>query len=354
MLSGRGNRGGFTLIELLVVIGIIGVLVGMTLPAVQSVREAARRTSCLNNLRQLGIAAASYESSHRKLPPGNLSVSPGIRMPDEITIEGWYEDVAHPLHWRRTQHTSSLALLLPFLELQTIHDHFPAPALNPSTASPWPGASESVVTAARTAIPLFYCPTDDLSNLESDWYGVIAMQPVAAAFEGSVVRDAFIWHRHDYVNIMQPQGTNYLACIGAVSCAEMLSGERSGYSGLLSVSRNNTLASARDGVSNAILFGETIGTIENRRRTGYQSWAFGGIARGRGTAPWGQVFDPLSQTYFLGDSMYSMLAGFGSRHPMMVNVVMGDGSVHSKSRGIDLFVWYALCGKADGQVAVLD
>jgi len=68
--ASRRRRGGFTLVELLVVIAIIGVLIGLLLPAVQSAREAARRTSCANNLKQLGLAMHSYAAAKGRLPPG--------------------------------------------------------------------------------------------------------------------------------------------------------------------------------------------------------------------------------------------------------------------------------------------
>jgi prepilin-type N-terminal cleavage/methylation domain-containing protein len=102
----KPRRDGFTLIELLVVIAIIAVLITLLLPAVNGVREAARRLQCVNNLMQLGIALKSYESAHEMLPPGVVNPSGPIK-----NAPAGY-------------HVSWIVQILPFVEQKAVYNHF--------------------------------------------------------------------------------------------------------------------------------------------------------------------------------------------------------------------------------------
>lgn len=125
------RRRGFTLIELLVVVAIIAVLIALLLPAVQQAREAARRSQCTNNLKQLGLALANYEATYQRYPMG---ISMGIR--GASSIDGY---------------ASGLTMLLPYLDASQILDVF-------NTERQWENA-ENFTGVART-LSVFLCPSN--------------------------------------------------------------------------------------------------------------------------------------------------------------------------------------------------
>jgi prepilin-type N-terminal cleavage/methylation domain-containing protein/prepilin-type processing-associated H-X9-DG protein len=138
------KRPGFTIIELLVVIGILAILMALLLPAVQRVREAASRATCLNNLKQLGLALQSYHGDHNCFPPGMLCSGSNV------------EDAEH----------TGFTLLLPHLEQTNLRNiyHFD---------QPW--WDQSNYAAVGTTVPLFLCPSNrsggtiDLAAIAAQW-----------------------------------------------------------------------------------------------------------------------------------------------------------------------------------------
>jgi prepilin-type N-terminal cleavage/methylation domain-containing protein/prepilin-type processing-associated H-X9-DG protein len=138
-------RAGFTLVELLVVIAIIGVLIGLLLPAVQAAREAARRSSCSNNLRQIGLAALNYESAHKLMPSGgegtayssNPATPPGTTFADLVSGQSPH---------------STLSLILPFMEGQAI-------AKKIDYDKSYRGSYQNML-AATSKVAAYLCPSD--------------------------------------------------------------------------------------------------------------------------------------------------------------------------------------------------
>ena len=169
----KQSRKGFTLVELLVVIAIIGILVGLLLPAVQAAREAARRMSCSNNFKQIGLAVHNYHSAYKQLPiHGAGTDSPGTGSAPPYGNSGpsnnWWTTYSHSNSWR----LSALVGLTPFFEQQALWEQISNPntkdSVNPSTVyappNSWPPMgpvpSQGRYIPWATEIPTLRCPSD--------------------------------------------------------------------------------------------------------------------------------------------------------------------------------------------------
>jgi prepilin-type N-terminal cleavage/methylation domain-containing protein len=138
-----GTIGGFTLVELLVVIAIIGILVALLLPAVQAAREAARRSQCQNNMRQLSLGILNYESAHKELPPGGITEGPCC---GTMSGAGW------------------TIIILPFVEEQALYDKYDFDEPNEAGVDiDMDGLSNRVVR--ETDLSVHDCPTDEETGL---------------------------------------------------------------------------------------------------------------------------------------------------------------------------------------------
>ena len=150
------SRDGFTLVELLVVIAIIGVLVALLLPAIQAAREAARRTQCINNVKQMGLGAVNYESANNRFPPGRIF--PDWIKPNQSTPESGYTNYQSGINANdKTGFYSVHIWLLPYMEAGNVYDLID---FGQAQVKKMQNPRNPHFNAYSTAQGIFLCPSD--------------------------------------------------------------------------------------------------------------------------------------------------------------------------------------------------
>ena len=356
MRSIHSDRRGFTLIELLVVIAIIGVLIALLLPAVQSAREAARRAQCTNNLKQLGLALANYESSNGAYPSaGQGSLYRGVVIPDTMYVDG------HGLHAR----------LLGFLEQGQAYD-----AVNFSLD--YNHLSGSNYTAFSTVVGGFLCPSADREpGGGRDETG----DPNGAPFE----RAGAGYGNNDYAGVtytdIDPQGLGNQVGSTPITPFRNRAARVDGFF----KAGARRLAEVRDGLSNTVSVIEDAGRdarYVSERPESYVSpltpnvsrpvppgqrraWRWGeangtglgisGVINNRwrpshARSPYPQPGDPA----FGATNQAFNNQEAASFHSGGVNALFGDGSVRFLKENVQLLVFRGLLTAAGGEVVSAD
>ena len=290
------DRYGFTLVELLVVIAIIGILIGMLLPAVQQVREAARRTECLNNIAQLGLAAHNYEFSNERLPEGVIDSAKG---PILSTPSG--------------QHISLFVQLLPYLEQRGMADRFDVKA---GTYAPVNGPVREL------HVPVLTCASqgDTECNLSINF----SVEPGADieddTFELTATPTDPAGQGTDTVAI-----SNYAGCHhGSETPID------SDNNGLFFLNSRIGFEDIYDGSSNTVMFGEYIPD---------RDWNLGWASGTRATLRNMGMLSDFSTVYSTNQAGIvpkpDFVGGFSSHHPGVINFCMADGSVRALTNTLD-------------------
>ena len=328
----RSRRAAFTLIELLVVIAIIGVLVALLLPAVQQAREAARRTQCKNNLKQMGLALHNYVDSHQGFPPGVVSL---LSNPTWVMPAGQCNASPDDLGpgW------SFFARMLPYLEEGNFYNsiNFNLPVNDPAND-----------TARQTVVRAFRCPSDSGQQLISVY---------DCGNPPSVSNTA--------TDIMDAASSSYVGSLGGgktggdpnYGCYEWQP-----FNGIFHRNSSIRPADVIDGLSTTIGVGE--------RQTNFVESAWAGIVAGQEiiynanghpqpynpSLPTCQNWRPTITAVVVHNRQYTVNvpngspASYYSAHIGGGNFLFMDGSVHMVSANIDLSLMRGLATRNNGEV----
>lgn len=342
ILTSRNAKRAFTLVELLVVIAIIGILIGMLLPAVQQVREAARRTSCANNIRQLALACHNYESALGELPPGlyqNFDPSSSIRN--------------YGYTW--------FVAILPYMEENNVYKLWNFTDTGTDAMTNGLDAAGNATQAAPTAtvIESFLCPSDNYRS-----------PVVELTYTGNGYPNGF-FGLTSYLGNCGTYSTYFQSSAMQDDGVLFMTGPSSGAPWQPNLVPNAPAAGMLilDGTSSTFFIGERYHNDPNFEAiirpggsTSYSRYAidewgvWGWYGGGNGTTHvLGSTQMPLN--YRTPDNasagyteVNNRMSAFGSGHPVGANFAFVDGSVHFINDTIDFVTYQALSTRENGEV----
>lgn len=296
MKTFNNTRRGFTLIELLVVIAIIAILIALLLPAVQQAREAARRSTCKNNLKQLGLAIHNYHGTHNMFPSGWIGVEPGVGANVEFG-SGW--------GWG--------TMVLPFMDQTPLYSKVDF-NLNINDVNQPLGIIDQILPATR-------CPSDPAPNtfeLEE---------------EGNPGNVLSILATSNYIGVF---GSDELD-----SCESVPAGSACRSTGLFYQNSNTKFRDITDGLSQTLIVGER---KTDAAQGWYSTWV-GAVPEGEET--FARV---LGATDHVPNHVSSHFDDFSSHHTGGAQFVFGDGRVRFVSENIDIGVYRSLSSMSGGEI----
>ena len=311
---GHADRRGFTLIELLVVVAIIAILIALLLPAVQQAREAARRTQCKNNLKQLGLACHNFHDIYHRFPAGYLGAAHTV--------------VPEPSDFFDHQWTGIVPQLLPQLEQSVVYDRInvwkgvdrrPDP-MNPGSLLPEIGffSDNATFAVAQAKLSAVRCPSDTEQ-------GTLGMVPLMHTFQiGPNFGQAKIYSFTPSNFSLGP--TNYLGVAGGFGD---LSNAWAPEKGIFGSRTKFNFRDVTDGTSNTLLFGEVTGGSDYNF-----AWISGGV---------------MMQAYGLSNSAVQNWYQFESFHTGIIQFALAYGSVRALSKNIDTETFRRLTVMQDGR-----
>jgi prepilin-type N-terminal cleavage/methylation domain-containing protein len=347
-LSIAKRRVGFTLVELLVVIAIIGVLVGLLMPAVQMAREAARRTQCQNNLRQLGIALQNYHDTNKRFPPG-----------------GYFGMPVPPSNPQPAFHHTWLTSILPQLEQKPLYD-----TINFKVRAWGQLVSPGGPTLVSSQFNVLRCPSDAGFKDPSETHGIAFTN--YAGSEGAMESPNPVNGLYEAYTI-DPFDPGTTAPLNRLP-------KRGDYQNIFAGRRSNDMSDIQDGASNTIIVAESsstgyhLGGYQGENGTGESRDRDGGTPRsaliftaviGRATdGTYSEVDDSgpkavgtffrsnpftLPPTYYSRPGFNTEAEGASANHSGgIIQYLRADGSVSNMSETTDWVIWVCLNGMADG------